>query len=66
MRLMETLKPWMGAYQQSTVVTVQVLINSDHQNNDKHKDNTNPRQYKREFTHGFVKKRGASDHAPIQ
>lgn len=62
--LLETLKHWMGAYQQSTVVTVQVLINNTKQNNDRRKDNTNPEQYKRKFTHGSAKKRGASDYAP--
>lgn len=59
MRLMETLKHWMGAYQQSTIVTVQILINNGYHDNDKRKDQTNPEQYKRKFTHGSVqKKRG--------
>lgn len=41
MRLMEAVNYWMGAYQQSTVMTVQVLINNTKQNNDKRQDKAN-------------------------
>lgn len=51
------MKDWAGAYPQSTIVTVQILINNGHHDNDKRQDNAKSRQYKREFTHGSAKKK---------
>ncbi|EAO5053317.1 hypothetical protein FZH48_16945 [Salmonella enterica] len=39
------------------MVTVQILINNGHHDNDKRQDNAKSRQYKREFTHGSAKKK---------
>ncbi|EDQ7407103.1 hypothetical protein L4A43_12315 [Salmonella enterica subsp. diarizonae serovar 16:z10:e,n,x,z15] len=51
------MKDWAGAYPQSTIVTVQILINNGYHDNDKRQDNAKSKQYKREFTHGSAKKK---------